>query len=121
MEGEDNQGDGKRVSFLMPYIDFCFMLIIIFVGMLSIAYFEPLGAFDYEVKNDNTVDNEEGNFDRIVAFELALVQAITMDPIYGRVTRTNDPRVASMNRKVNSPMFLPQRNIFKRNRRKLFV
>lgn len=30
-----------RISFILPFVDFAFMLIIIFVGMLSIAYFEP--------------------------------------------------------------------------------
>lgn len=53
----------KRVSFLMPYIDFCFMLIIIFVGMLSIAYFDPVGRTDAEAKqpaqpNETSGENE---------------------------------------------------------------
>jgi len=50
------------VSFLMPYIDFSFMLIIIFVGMLSIAYFEPLGSTDIETQQDSTIDQNEGEF-----------------------------------------------------------
>ncbi len=52
----------KRVSFLMPYIDFCFMLIIIFIGMLSIAYFEPLGTTDIETQETKKIDNLEGEF-----------------------------------------------------------
>lgn len=52
----------KRVSFLMPYIDFCFMLIIIFIGMLSIAYFEPLGTTDIETQETREIDNLEGEF-----------------------------------------------------------
>ncbi len=31
----------KRVSFLMPFVDFCFLLIILFVALLSVAYFDP--------------------------------------------------------------------------------
>jgi len=63
MEGGEKQGGGKRISFLMPYIDFCFMLIIIFVGMLSIAYFDPVGAEKYEIKRDKVIDGREGNFE----------------------------------------------------------
>lgn len=33
----------KRISFIMPFIDFAFMVIIIFLGMLSIAVFEAPG------------------------------------------------------------------------------
>lgn len=34
----------KRITFLRSYIDFCFMLIIILISLLSIAYFEPPGS-----------------------------------------------------------------------------
>ncbi len=47
----------------MPYIDFCFMLIIIFVGMLSIAYFEPLGKTDIETKNTPDINQTVGRFE----------------------------------------------------------
>ena len=47
----------------MPYIDFCFMLIIIFVGMLSIAYFEPLGKTDIETKKTEVINNLGGKYD----------------------------------------------------------
>ncbi|MFH1539259.1 MAG: hypothetical protein ABIH66_09900 [bacterium] len=50
----------KRISFLMPYIDFCFMLIIIFVSMLSIAYFEPLGTTDIQAERESKIDIREG-------------------------------------------------------------
>jgi len=62
MKQEEN-GPNKRVSFLMPYIDFCFMLIIIFAGMLSIAYFEPLGRTDIQTRQATTITNREGQFD----------------------------------------------------------
>lgn len=58
--GSNSGGGGKRVSFLMPYIDFCFMLIIIFVGMLSIAYFEPLGLTDIQTQNEDVINQREG-------------------------------------------------------------
>lgn len=44
----------------MPYIDFCFMLIIIFVGMLSIAYFEPLGLIDIQTQHTDIINQREG-------------------------------------------------------------
>jgi len=40
--------------------------------------------------------NDQGNFDRIVAAELAIAQALKMDPIMGRIGGTGDERVASM-------------------------
>lgn len=61
---ESGSGCGrKRVSFLMPYIDFCFMLIIIFVGMLSIAYFEPLGLIDIQTQHEDEINQREGSED----------------------------------------------------------
>ena len=63
MEGGEGQSGEKRVSFLMPYIDFCFILIIIFVGMLSIAYFDPIGATSVEVQRDEKIDGEQGEYD----------------------------------------------------------
>ena len=47
----------------MPYIDFCFMLIIIFVGMLSIAYFEPQGKTDIQTKESEIIDYREGIYE----------------------------------------------------------
>ena len=40
--------------------------------------------------------NDQGNFDRIIAAELAIAQALKMDPIMGRIGGTGDERVASM-------------------------
>ena len=64
--------------------------------------------------------NDTDNFDRIVAAELAIAQAIKMDPIMGRVGGSGDARVKAMNRKVANPLFLPAR-IFKGKQRKLFT
>jgi hypothetical protein len=40
--------------------------------------------------------NDQGNFDRIVAAELAIAQALKMDPIMGRVGGSGDSRVAAL-------------------------
>jgi len=40
--------------------------------------------------------NDSGNFDRIVAAELAIAQALRMDPIMGRVGGSGDDRVTSL-------------------------
>ena len=63
MKQENGNSGQKRISFLMPYIDFCFMLIIIFVGMLSIAYFEPPGLTDVQTAEDKTIDQSTGKQD----------------------------------------------------------
>ena len=65
--------------------------------------------------------NDDGNFDRIIAAELAIAQAIKMDPIVGRISGSGDPRVLSMKRKVANPLFLPARTIMKGHQRKLFT
>jgi hypothetical protein len=40
--------------------------------------------------------NDQGNFDRIIAAELAIAQAVKMDPIIGRVGGSGDDRVKAM-------------------------
>jgi len=66
--------------------------------------------------------NDEGNYDRIVAAELAIAQAIKMDPIMGRVGGSGDPRVKAlfMNREYR-PLFTESRGLFNRRKHKLFV
>ena len=66
--------------------------------------------------------NEEGNFDRIIAAELAIAQALKMDPILGRVGGTGDDRVKALfkpNRK--NQLFTESRGIFQRKKSKLFI
>ena len=46
--------------------------------------------------------NDEGNFDRIIAAELAIAQAIKMDPIFGKAGGTDDDRVKSLYTKKNN-------------------
>jgi len=72
--------------------------------------------------------NDSGNFDRIIAAELAIAQALKMDPIMGKIGGTSDDRVKSMfSRKKGNVLFTESRggmfgtshNKYKRN--KLFT
>ena len=65
--------------------------------------------------------NEEGNFDRIVAFELALIQAITMTPIYG-VVGDSDSRTVSLGKtKGRNILFTASSPLFINKKSKLFT
>jgi hypothetical protein len=66
--------------------------------------------------------NDEGNFDRIIAAELAIAQALKMDPIFGRIGGTNDDRVKSLySKKLKSnTLFSSSRNMFNTRKNKLF-
>lgn len=72
--------------------------------------------------------NDQGNFDRIIAAELAIAQALKMDPIMGKIGGTSDDRVTSMfSKKRGNVLFTESRggmfgtshNKYKRN--KLFT
>lgn len=67
--------------------------------------------------------NEEGNFDRLIAYELALALAYKMDPIYGRVGGEGDGRVKSLGKKKvdRPPLFGESRGLFIKKVRKLFT
>ena len=66
--------------------------------------------------------NEEGNFDRIIAAELAVAQAMKMNPIIGRVGEKGDARVLSMNsRKKQNRLFGTNSKLFQGQPRKLFT
>jgi len=69
--------------------------------------------------------NDQGNFDRIIAAELAIAQALKMDPIMGKIGGTSDERVASMFKKkrgnilftdARNNMFGQSKNKYKRNK-----
>jgi len=66
--------------------------------------------------------NDEGNFDRIIAAELAIAQALKMDPIFGKIGGTNDDRVKSLySKKLKSnTLFSSSRNMFNTRKNKLF-
>ncbi len=72
--------------------------------------------------------NDQDNFDRIIAAELAIAQALKMDPIMGKIGGTSDEIVASMFKKkrgnvlftdARNEMFGRSKNKYKRN--KLFT
>ena len=72
--------------------------------------------------------NDSGNFDRIIAAELAIAQALKMDPIMGKIGGTSDDRVKAMfSKKKGNVLFTESRggmfgtshNKYKRN--KLFT
>ncbi len=62
--------------------------------------------------------NEDGNFDRIIAAELAVALAMKLDPIYGKIGE-QDFRVKSLGTKKKSSLFQEGRGLFI-NKQKLF-
>jgi len=58
--------------------------------------------------------NDQGNFDRIIAAELAIAQALKMDPIMGKVGGSSDERVMAMfTKKPANVLFTESRGMFK--------
>jgi hypothetical protein len=65
--------------------------------------------------------NEDGNFDRIIAAELAVSLAMKLDPIFGKIGDNSDSRTKSMGvKRQKSSLFPESRGVFKSNKRKLF-
>jgi hypothetical protein len=67
--------------------------------------------------------NEDGNFDRIIAAELAVALAMKMDPIMGRVGSSGDARVMAMHPRIKkNKLFEESRGLFNnRPKQKLFT
>lgn len=66
--------------------------------------------------------NDQGNFDRIVAAELAIAQALKMDPIMGKVGGSGDDRVKALySSKSKSSLFSESKGLFNTKKRKLFT
>jgi hypothetical protein len=66
--------------------------------------------------------NDQGNFDRIVAAELAIAQALKMDPILGKVGGSGDDRVKALySSKQKNTLFSDSRGLFNTTKRKLFT
>jgi hypothetical protein len=67
--------------------------------------------------------NDQGNFDRIVAAELAIAQALKMDPILGKVGGSSDPRLDAIFKPNNKNiLFTESRGMFNtRKKSKLFI
>ena len=92
---------------------------------------ETLGVnkiFDPVLLEEIIQYNDQGNFDRIIAAELAIAQAMKMDPIMGKAGGSGDARVKAMFSKKNgnmlftdsrAGMFGKSPNRYKRN--KLFT
>lgn len=64
---------------------------------------------------------DDGNFDRIVAAELAIAQAMKMDPIMGKVSDKKDGRRGSMGKKSNRRVFNSETRVFSNKKSKLFT
>lgn len=66
--------------------------------------------------------NDQGNFDRIVAAELAIAQAMKMDPIMGKIGGSGDDRVKALYlQKSKNSLFSESRGLFNTKKRKLFT
>jgi len=68
-------------------------------------------------------NDKEGNFDRIIAAELAIAQAYKMDPIFGKISSETDGRTKGLyqSNKKKSPLFTDSSGLFKKRKSKLFV
>lgn len=65
-------------------------------------------------------NDENGNFDRVISAELAIAQALKMDPIFGKVGETN-VRITSLGKpKKQKNLFSNNRPTFSNKKRKLF-
>ena len=65
--------------------------------------------------------NEQGNFDRIIAAELAIGLAMKLDPMIGRVGKEEDGRWKSVfTKNKKNLLFTESRGLFQRKRNKLF-
>lgn len=79
-------------------------------------------VFDPMLLEEMIQYNDQDNFDRIVAAELAIAQAVKMDPILGRVGAGSDPRIESLySRKKKNRLFTESRGMFTRPKQKLFT
>ncbi len=76
--------------------------------------------FDPVLLEEMIQNNEDGNFDRIVAAELAIALAMKMDPIYGKIGNDEDSRVKSLGNKRKNPLFAESNRMFNKPTRKLF-
>lgn len=64
--------------------------------------------------------NEDGNFDRIVAAELALAQAYKMAPLYGPAGGESSKLTKYLGKIEKPPLFTESRGMFRHRKRKLF-
>jgi hypothetical protein len=65
--------------------------------------------------------NEQGNFDRIIAAELAIALAMKLDPIMGKIGGEEDSRIKSMfTKNKKNTLFTESRTMFNTPKSKLF-
>jgi hypothetical protein len=65
--------------------------------------------------------NEDGNFDRIIAAELAVALAMKLDPLMGKIGGEQDERVKSLYKKTKkNTLFTESRGMFNPRKNKLF-
>ena len=65
--------------------------------------------------------NETGNFDRIIAAELAVSLAMKLNPIMGRTGGVEDARVTSLySKKKKNSLFSESKGMFNSNKHKMF-
>lgn len=55
----------RELHFLMPFIDFAFMVIIIFAGLLSMAYFDPPGSAGVKREKSLFTDKDIKEFQKM--------------------------------------------------------
>lgn len=66
--------------------------------------------------------NDTGNFDRIIAAELAIAQALKMDPIMGKISGSGDERVLALFKpKQKNKLFTESQGLFNNRKSKLFM
>lgn len=66
--------------------------------------------------------NDVSNFDRIIAAELAIAQAMKMDPIMGKISGSGDARVQALFApKQKKSLFSESRGLFNTKKSKLFI
>tara|TARA_R110000868_G_scaffold84393_1_gene237970 strand:- start:621 stop:2639 length:2019 start_codon:yes stop_codon:yes gene_type:complete len=64
--------------------------------------------------------NETGNFDRIIAAELAIGLAMKLDPIIGKVGAQDDVRLTAMHKNKKNKLFTKSRGVFSSSKHKIF-
>jgi hypothetical protein len=66
--------------------------------------------------------NEDGNFDRIIAAELAIALAMKMDPVMGKIGGKADPRIQSLySKKKRNKLFSESSGLFSSGKHKMFT
>ena len=79
-------------------------------------------VFDPVLLEEMIQYNEVGNFDRIIAAELAIALAMKLDPLIGAVGAKGDPRVESLFKgKSKNLLFTESRGMFNTRKNKMFT